>query len=412
MPDAGRPSEDAQRAGLTLLAVKAAQQKWQGHMRRAALLQSEDEYAAALALVPQLPTPAASQARTLRGLADLYAGQGRLDDAVAMLQRIADNGGRLSARFWGDFATLLFKLGLQRIGAGKVANANQALARAGELLQGPADLPEVWRVALDGYAETALWFERAGEAVPAGLYAEKALTLAQKLQAWDLAAACLRRLSQAAQSKGGSARAIVWLERLQALRAQGWPDALAVAVQAAVGLAQSELGLGRQGGAEAVFRAAESWLKAVGSESPALADLHLGWGLSLGLPEGRDHLELALSLRRRLLGPQHPRTLEAAQALGGLPADGEAAALEGETRAWDGGSLFQAPAADLGAAELKRLHRRLVRLCHPDAAPQQAWRHGLMVRVNQAAEVGDLYALRGLLREALSRLAQDGGRSI
>jgi hypothetical protein len=36
----------------------------------------------------------------------------------------------------------------------------------------------------------------------------------------------------------------------------------------------------------------------------------------------------------------------------------------------------------------------------------------LMVRVNQAAECGDLYALRGLLREALGHLAQEhGGRA-
>ena len=83
-----------QRAGLGLAVAKAALLKWQGHMRRAALLQSEDEYAAALALVNQLPQPAASLARTLRGLADLYMAQKRLDDAAGMMRRIAENGGR------------------------------------------------------------------------------------------------------------------------------------------------------------------------------------------------------------------------------------------------------------------------------------------------------------------------------
>jgi hypothetical protein len=391
--------------------VKAAQQQWQAHMRRAALLQSEDEYAAALGLVPQLPSPAASLARTLRGLADLYASQGRLDDAAALLQRIAEGGGRLSDRFWADYATLLFKLGLQRVAAGKVALANEAFSRAAALLQGPAQGEEVWRAALEGYAETALWFERAGEAAPAGLYAERALDMAARLQAWDLAAQALRRLTQAAQGKSGAARALHWLQRLQALRLQGWPGALAAAVQAALSLAHSELALSRRGDAQAVFAAAEAWLRQAGPPSPALADLHLGWGLALGSLEGRPHLEEALSLRRRLLGPEHARTREAEQALAGLGQTVGAAepAGDGEAKAWDGGALFQAADTGSAAAELKRLHRRLVRLSHPDAAPQQAWRHALMVRVNQAAESGDLYALRGLLREALSHLAQEHG---
>jgi hypothetical protein len=408
MADGGHVEEDspAARAGLTLAVVKAALQKWQGHMRRAALLQSEAEYAAALALVPQLPSPAASQAKTLRGLADLYASQGRLDDAAAMLQRIAQGGGRLSARFWGDYATLLFKLGLQRVGAGRVALANDAFSQAAGLLQGPADLPEVWSVALDGYLETALWFERAGEAVPAGLYAERALGLAGRLPDWERAGNGLRRLVQAAQSKGGSARALHWLDRWQSLRAQGWPEALSHAVQAALALARAELALGRRGDAQAIFEAASSWVRQAGPESPALADLHLGWGLALGADAGAEHLRQAVQLRRRLLGVEHPRTKEAEQALGGFSAQSPPPAPEGgPARAWDGGAVFQAPPPD-SSAELKRLHRRLVRLCHPDAAPDEAWRHGLMVRVNQAAELGDLYALRGLLREALSHLAQ------
>jgi hypothetical protein len=395
-----------QRAGLMLAAAKAALQKWQGHMRRAALLQSEDEYAAALALVHQLPQPAASLARTLRGLADLYASQKRLDDAASLMQRIAENGGRLSAKFWGDYTALLFQLGLKRIGEGSVAAANQALARAGALLEGPADLPEVWRTAFDGYGETALWFERAAEPVPAGLYAEKALAFAGRLQAWNEAAHWLRRLSQAGRSRGGVTRALHWLERLQALRSQGWPDALGVAVQAALSLAQGEWAADRRASAKDVFARAEAWMRAAGGDSPALADLHLGWGLVLGGDEGRGHLELALSLRRRTLGPQHPRTLEAEQALSGL-AVGAGPSSDGGAREWDGGLRFEAPQAGPSAqAELKRLQRRLVRLCHPDGGDQAPWRHDLMVRVNQAVDAGDLYSLRGLLREALARQAQ------
>lgn len=399
-----------QRAGIGLAVVKAAQQRWQAHMRRAALLGSEDEYAAALALVPSLPSPGAGLARTLRGLADLCAAQGRLDEAAAFMQRIADGGGRLSARFWCDYAGLLFKLGLARVGAGQVALANAAFERAGTLLRGPADLPEVWRAAFEGYADTALWFERAGEPVPAGLYAERALDLALRLQDFDAAAGALRRLAQAAQAKGGSLRALHWLERLQDLRRHGWAGALPVAVQAALGLARAELGVGREAAARAVFNAAEAWLHEAGPESPALADLHLGWGLSLGPGAGRPHLERALSLRRRLLGPQHPRTREAEQALAGLASgtasQPKAQASEG-AQPWDGGAQFQAPLGQ-AAAEIKRLQRRLVRLCHPDAAPGQAWRHDLMVRVNHAAAVGDLFGLRALFREALGRLAQAG----
>src|SRR5665213_806901 len=78
--------EGAARATLTLAAAKAALQKWQGHMRRGAQLQNETEYAAALALVPQLPQPAVYQARTLRALADLYHATGRLDEAASVFE--------------------------------------------------------------------------------------------------------------------------------------------------------------------------------------------------------------------------------------------------------------------------------------------------------------------------------------
>jgi hypothetical protein len=406
----------AVRAGLTLAAVKAALQKWQGHMRRGASLSSEDEFAAALALVPYTPNPAAYQARTLRALADLCAAQGRLDDAVALFGRVAEGAdapGRLSPQFWRDHATLLFRLALKRVGAGQVAAANQALSQASVMLAGPADQPEAWAVAFDGYAETALWFERAGEAVPAALYAERALDYGLRLGRHDAAGLWLRKMAQTGLAKGGADRGLFWLDRLQALRTQGWPQALGVAVQGAVSLAQSELALGRRAGGAQIFAAAQGWLRAAGGESPALADLELGWGLALGPEQGLSHVELALRLRRRLLGPAHPRTREAEQALAGLGgAVMEPAAPEPEAagpRPWDGGAQFQAPpgAGEAAAAELKRLHRRLVRLCHPDGAAdgEAAWRHELMVKVNQAADAGDLFTLRTLFREALARNA-------
>jgi hypothetical protein len=53
----------------------------------------------------------------------------------------------------------------------------------------------------------------------------------------------------------------------------------------------------------------------------------------------------------------------------------------------------------------------LARLCHPDGAAYEeaAWRHELMVRVNQAADAGDLFSLRALFREALARTSRNGG---
>lgn len=402
------------RGGLTLVAVKAALQKWQGHMRRGASLASEDEFAAALALVPYTPNPAAYQARTLRALADLCAAQGRLEEAVALFGRVAEGAqGRLSAQFWRDFATLCFRLALRRVGAGQVALANLALSQASDLLQGPADQPEVWAAAFEGFAETALWFERAGDGVPAQLYAERALDYGLRLGRRDDVALWLRKLAQTGLAKSGARRGLGWLERLQSLHSQGWPGALGLAVQGAVSLAQAELALGRRADGAGIFEAAQAWLRAAGGESPALADLELGWGLALGPSEGRAHLELALSLRRRLLGPAHPRTLEAEQALGGwggetAPPRPEPVEAEGP-RPWDGGAQFQAPAgaSEAAAAELKRLHRRLVRLCHPDGAAdsEAAWRHELMVRVNHAADAADVFSLRTLLREALARQA-------
>jgi tetratricopeptide (TPR) repeat protein len=156
----------ARRAGLTLVAVKAALVQWQGHMRRAASMQSEEDYAVALSLVPKLPNPPAYLARTLRGLADLCVSQGRLDEAAGLFERVAGGGGKRSEVFWRDYATLLFRLALKRMGEGHVASANAALEKAAQLLQGPADLPDAWAAAWDGYGEMALWFERAAETVP------------------------------------------------------------------------------------------------------------------------------------------------------------------------------------------------------------------------------------------------------
>ena len=142
--------------------------------------------------------------------------------------------------------------------------------------------------------------------------------------------------------------------------------------------------------------------------------------MALGSAEGRAHLEEARGLRLRLLGPSHARTREAEQALLGLETQAPPPA-DATPRDWDGGVRFtEAPGARAGqgpgnllfensAAELKRLHRRLVRLCHPDAAPAgeaAAW-HELMVKVNLAAEAGDLFILRTLLRETLARRAAD-----
>ena len=404
---------------LTLAAAKAALQKYQGHMRRGAQLQSETEYAAALALVPQLPQPAAYQARTLRALADLYMVTGRLADAALVFDKVAQGGGRLSEVFWRDYASLLFKLGLQRLGAGQVALANEALISAGQLLERP-DLKdalgsgagdEARLAALSGYAETALWFERAGELVPAALYAEKFLALAQSLKAWPEAAAWLKRLAQSGAQRAGAQRALVWLDHLQTLRLKGFGEALGLATQAATPLAHAELSLGRSAGALALYQRMEAWLQEAGSESPALADLYLSWGLAFPGPQGRPYLEQALSLRRRLLGPQHPRTREAEQALGGLPpsASTQLHGEPAEPQAWNGGGQFQAPDESSTAAEAKRLHRRLARLCHPDGAqgPEEAaQRHQWMVKVNAAAAAGDLLSLRVLMREVLAALAR------
>lgn len=410
--------EASARAGLTLAAVKAALRDWQGHMRRGAQIPSEDEYAAALTLVPLLPNPAAYLARTLRALADFCVAQGRLDDAASLFAKVAEGRGKKSEFFWRDYASLLFRLALKRVAAGQVALANAALQQAAELLRGPADLPEVWLAAWNGYSETALWFERAGDALPASLYSEHALAFAARLGAWDAAGSWLRKLAQTAQHRAGARRALVWLRRMQALRSAGWPEALRTAVHAAVGLAQAENALGRASGAVEIFSEAETWLREAGGESVELADLHLAWGLALGTEAGRSHLEEALGLRRRLLGPSHPRTREAEQALNGLETQAPPPADAGP-RDWDGGARFTeavpesdhawAPPVEEGTNELKRLHRRLVRLCHPDAAPigEAANWHELMVKVNLAAEAGDLFTLRTLLRETLARRAAE-----
>jgi hypothetical protein len=299
-----------------------------------------------------------------------------------------------------------------------VAKANEALITAGQLLERPdfeaatgsTAGDEARFAALAGYGETALWFERAGERVPAALYAEKALGLAARLKAWPEAGQWLRRLAQSGVQRGGADRALYWLDRLQALQSEGYADALSLAAQGATLLAQSELAVGRAAGAESMFKKTEEWLLAHGDESLALADLYLGWGLAFPGDKGRPHLELAVSLRMRLLGPQHIRTREAEQALGGLPSQAAPdPQQDGQPQAWNGGGQFGAPALASTAAEAKRLHRRLAQLCHPDGAQdpaEEAQRHDWMVRINAAAANGDLLVLRALMREVLATLAQ------
>jgi hypothetical protein len=342
--------------------------------------------------------------------------QGKLEEACALFGQVGDDAGtsgHLSAQFWRDYATLLFRLALRRVAAGQVALASATLNRAAQLLEGPADQPEAWAAAWEGYAETALWFERAGEALPAALYAERAIAFALRLERLPDAALWLRKLAQAALARGGAERGLFWLDRMRALGNNGWAPALATACQGALALARAELTVGRGAGAQTIFQAASSWLAEAGAqESLASADLQLGWGLALGSVQGRVHLELALSLRKRLLGPGHPRTREAEQALSGLAQAMPAAApaQEGEggaPRSWDGGAVFSpAPEAEgAGAAEIRRLRHRLARLCHPDAAVDStdaARRHEWMVRVNRAAELGDLFSLRAQLREVLA----------
>ena len=415
-PEDVPPSEP--RPGLTLATIRAALREWQGHMRRGAQIPSEDEFAAALGLVPLLPNPAAYLARTLRALADFCVAQGKLDDAASLFAKVAEGRGKKSDLFWRDYAGLLFKLALKRVAAGQVALASAAFQQAAELLRGPANLPEVWAAAWTGYSDAALWFERAGDALPASLYAEHALGFAVRLGKLDSAGALLKKLAQTGQQRGGASQALVWLRRMQALKNEGWSEALASAVHSAVGLAQVEMALGRSSGAAAIFSEAETWLREAGGESPALADLHMAWGLAFGAAAGRAHLEEALGLRRRLLGTAHPRTREAEQALSGLDSQNPPPA-DVTPRAWDGGARFQVGAEvfaggsgasiDASATEVKRLHRQLSRLCHPDTAldGDVAHRHEMMVKVNLAAEAGDLFALRLLLRESLARRASD-----
>ncbi|HXC64191.1 MAG TPA: hypothetical protein VNZ67_07520, partial [bacterium] len=240
MSDEATEGADLHRVGLTLAAAKVALQKWQGHMRRAAQLSNEEEFAAALALVPFLPNPAAYRARTLRALADFCVSQGKLEEACALFGQVGDDAGasgHLSAQFWRDYATLCFRLALRRVATGQVALASATLNRAAQLLAGPADQPEAWAAAWEGYAETALWFERAGESLPAALYAERAIGFAARLERLQDAALWLRKLAQAALARGGAERGLFWLDRLRALGDGGWAPALAAACQGALALA-------------------------------------------------------------------------------------------------------------------------------------------------------------------------------
>ena len=134
------------------------------------------------------------------------------------------------------------------------------------------------------------------------------------------------------------------------------------------------------------------------------------WGFQRLAPNGLELFEKAFRIRHALFGPEHPKTVEAKQAvqMQGRPLDTADRFAETEPEVlqdWDGNRAFLDSLAATNTADpegestLKQVHRRLVKMVHPDLAQdERSFKilNKLMIDVNAAAAAGNLFQLRQL----------------
>ncbi len=378
-------------------------------MRRGAQLGSEREYSAALALVPELPYPKAYLIRTLRALADLYMQGDRPADAAALFQRLEQELPTPTKGFWCDYSAALFGSATQSLIQGRVAEANQALAKVSRIREGLPDYAVLGQTLFQGYTVIATLFERAGDFLPAELYFTRAAAQAGRgVDSAELLSFFFKQATRAAEL-GQPARAERMLEMARDVAGQDPALLLRVAAQANA-LAQSTWDGKTNAQATRYFLIAESLCAPQGALQGQLADQYLAWGMRHVGMAGRVYLEKALDIRRTVFGEQDPRTRQTQDALDALgqPTGAEAWSAFRVTVPKPAGVWTQPRDR---AVRVKRLQRRLALVAHPDHANGEAdsvLRNELMRKVNEAASRQDLIALTQLAKEIRNRLSHRG----
>ena len=373
--------------------------KWAGHMRRGLQLRSERDYLAALSLIPALAEKKLSQIKTLRGLADLYAEDGRIEDAALLFERIEAEAAAPTKVFWCDYARLLFRLAEQQLREKHVAKASSSLEKVKRIAAKAPGHAEMAALCRDGYLQISALFELAGAWAASELYFERALEIAPEPKQPD-ALQVIGELCWRAYWRRDLDRLDHWIERAEAQS----PHAL----HARHGALLSRIAalMGAIGAA------------AAGDHLPAACDHYFEWGLALlsdAAPQGsieqadllvawascskdafKAELRMtdAMNMRALLLGENHPKTLELRMALG---LDGEGAFQSGfgkhDPQAVPEPKVrpFQA-ARKADAAELKSMGRLAIKLVHPDQAASDEefeLRNSMLVEVNAAVRDKD-----------------------
>ena len=379
-------------------AAQAAALKWAGHMRRGAQLRSEKDYLAALALVPGLAERKQSLVKVLRGLADLYAETGRLEEAVGLFERVSLEASAPTRIFWCDFARLLFRLAEQQLREKSVAKASLSLEAARLVAAQAPGHAEMAALCREGYLAVGTLFEQAGEWVPSELYFSRAAEIPPPAGSPD-ALQIFSELAWRAYWRRDFERCDHWALRAceappHALHSKlGAPAARAAGLLGALGAAAAQNHLPEL--CDHYFAWAEAALRQAWPQGSAeLADLLVAWGSCAKNPiVAESRFQEALNLREALLGEKHPKSRELRQALGleGTSGGFKQGFEHGPAIAPEIRPAFKA-ARGATAAELKQLSRSLVKLAHPDQSKngeEFQVRNQMMIEINDAVKRGD-----------------------
>lgn len=377
-------------------AVQAVASQWAGHMRRGASLKSEKDYLAALTLIPQLAERRQSLLRTLRGLADLYAEEGRLEDACLLFERISQEATAPTRIFWCDYARLLFRLAEEQLRGKKVAAGNASLEKARQIASKAPGHSEMASLCREGYLGIGTLFEQAGDWVPAELYIGRAVEIPPQIAEPD-AIQVYSELAWRAYWRRDFERADHWA--LNASQASphalhgklGMPVARTAALLGALGAAAVQNHLPKV--CDHFFSWGERLLREAAPQgSVELADLLVAWGSCSSGVLGESRFQEALNLRELLLGERHPKTRELRAALGlEGPGGFQSGFGHGPAAAPEIRPAFKR-ARSATEAELKGLQRSLIKLCHPDQSQEDGefeYRNKMMIEINAATKEHD-----------------------
>lgn len=380
-----------------LKSAQAAAAKWAGHMRRGLQLRSESDYLAALALIPELAERKQSLIRTLRGLAELYAENGRLEDACLLFERISQDAAQPTRIFWCDYARLLFKLAEQQLREKKIAAASGSLEKIRAVSAQAPGHAEMGSLCREGYLAIATFFEQAGDWVPAELYFGRALEI-KPLSAEPDAVQVFSELAWRSYWKRDFSRCDHWVLRCSeasphGLHAKlGSPPARVAALCGALGAHAAQNHLPKP--CEHYFSWGEKILREAAPQgSVELADLLVAWGsCSKNSVVAESRFQDALNLREQILGEKHPKSRELRQALGLEGGNGFQSGFDHGPQAESVVRPAFQRARPATAEELKALQRRLVKLAHPDQARDKSeieLRNQWMIEINDAVKAKD-----------------------